>query len=125
MEPAIPDGTPLLADTAAKLKAGDLAVLHFRPELVKAGELQGSLKRLVLPPPPFVKFPFRDHPDSNVRAVIIVEMLNPPRDALLGVHRARLLPKDARYDAQRRVWHIPSLEKDLQTRKAAASGGAS
>jgi hypothetical protein len=72
--------------------AGDLVALHFRPEIVRAGELQSSLKRLVLPPPPFVKFPFKDHADSNVRAVIIVEMLNPPRRFVSMRHAARNSP---------------------------------
>jgi hypothetical protein len=130
MTPLVPDGTPALADTTAKLAAGDLALIYFRPELVKPGEFQASLKRLVLASPPFVRFPFKDHPESNVRAVIIAEMLNPPRrfvircDNLLGIHRAQLLPEDATYDFQRRVWHIPSIERELQTAKVPASGGA-
>ena len=29
------------------------------------------------PPPPWVKFPYRDHPDSEIRALLIAEQFNP------------------------------------------------
>jgi hypothetical protein len=61
-----------------KPKAGDLVVIWLRPGLVKPGEPPCMLKRLVMAPPSFVKaFPWTDHPASDVRALIIIEQLNP------------------------------------------------
>jgi hypothetical protein len=48
---------------------------------------------LVLGVPPHVKFPHKEHPDSNVAALVIAEQDNPPRqytiraDRILAMHR--------------------------------------
>ena len=51
-------------------------------------------------PPPWLKFPYRDHPDSEIRALLIAEQFNPrrsfrsPCEDLLAVHkRLGPLPK--------------------------------
>ena len=127
MEPEIPNGAKVICDKTAKPIAGDLAVLFFRPECVPAGEHSAQLKRLVLSIPPFVKFPWRDHPDSNLRPILIVEMSNPPRqfhyrcDQLLAVHKCLgLVPVDATYDASRKTYTLPtSALKDIERRTAA------
>ena len=47
-----------------------------------------------MPPPHYVKFPWREHPQSEVRALVIVEMTNPGRqfavkcEHLLGITSA-------------------------------------
>ena len=113
MAPDIPHGTPVLVRREMP-KAGDLAVLFFKPEYVPAGEHPAILKRMVLDVPPWVKFPFKEHPQSNVRAVVIVEMDNPPQqfgyrcEHLLGIHKCLgRLPADATYDEETKSWFVP------------------
>ncbi len=93
LEPDITDGTPVLVEKHGKIAPGDLVVLFFKPEHAPAGKYQAILKRLVMAPPPYVSFPWREHPESDVHALIIVEMLNPHKqfaykcEYLLGVHK--------------------------------------
>lgn len=94
LEPEVPDGTCLMFDKREPVCAGDLVVLYFRPELVAPGQHQGIVKRLVLDVPPWVRFPYGDHPDSNVQALITAEQTNPHRRyaikaaSLLAIHNA-------------------------------------
>lgn len=113
MAPAIPDGAPVLVKHETP-KAGDLAVLFFKPEHVPAGEHQAILKRMVLDVPPYVKFPFKEHPDSNVHALVVVEMDNPPKqfaykaERLLGIHKCLgRLPEGSTYDEENKSWFVP------------------
>lgn len=118
MLPNIADGSPVLCDKTQPVKAGDLVVLFFKPEHIPNGEHQAILKRLVLNVPPYVKFPFKEHPDSNVHAIVIVEMDNPPKqfgykcEHLLGIHKCLgPLPADAVYHEATKTWEVPSLAK--------------
>ena len=93
MLPDISDGAPVLIDRHEAPKPGDLVVLFFKPEHVPAGEHQAILKRLVLNVPPYVKFPWKEHPQSEVHALVVVEMTNPRKqfaykcEHLLGIHK--------------------------------------
>lgn len=93
MEPEIQEGSRLIFDKSAPYKPGDLVILWKRPELVKPGEPQAIGKRLYMAPPSWVKFPYREHPESGVCALLFAEQLNPPRnfaipcEDLLAVHR--------------------------------------
>jgi hypothetical protein len=93
MQPLFKNGTQVIADKTVPVKNGDVAVLIYRPEYVPAGLHQASLKRVVMAPPPYVKFPFREHAKSEVKAIVILEQLNPPKqfmigcDQLLAVHK--------------------------------------
>lgn len=93
LEPEIADGTKLLFDKNEPFTSGDLVVLFRRPELVRPGQHQGIVKRLVMAPPPWVTFPYKDHPKSEVRALVIAEQFNPrrqfaiPCEDLLGIHK--------------------------------------
>jgi hypothetical protein len=93
MEPDIADGAPVLVEKHGKIAPGDLVVLFFKPDHVPAGKHLAILKRLVMAPPHYVSFPWREHPKSEVHALIIVEMLNPRKkfayecEHLLGVHK--------------------------------------
>ena len=93
LEPEIADGTRLLFDKHEPFGAGDLVVLFRRPELVQPGHHQAIVKRLVMAPPPWVKFPWRENPRSEVRALVIAEQINPrrqyaiPCEDLLGIHK--------------------------------------
>ena len=93
MAPQIKDGAQAVFSKVEKPKPGDLVILYFRPELVAPGSLPASIKRLVLAPPSYVKFPWREHPDSTVHALVICEQTNPPRqyhfkcENLLAIHK--------------------------------------
>ena len=93
LEPEIADGSCLLFDKNAPYKRGDFVILFRRPELVKPGQHQAIVKRLYMAPPPWVKFPYRDNPKSDVRALIIAEQFNPratfaiPCEDLLAIHK--------------------------------------
>lgn len=93
LEPEIKNGACLMFDKNAPFKVGDFVILYRRPELVRPGEHQAIVKRLVMAPPPWIKFPYREHPDSNVRALLIAEQFNPrgcfriPCEDLLAVHK--------------------------------------
>ncbi len=79
LEPVLPDGAVALIDSREPYAVGDLVAIWRRPELVCEGEFQAVMKRLVMAPPRWVRFPWRDHPESEVRPIFVVEMLNPPR----------------------------------------------
>ncbi len=111
LEPEISDGAPVVVEKHSKIAPGDLVVLFFKPEHVPTGKHQAILMRIVLPPPSYVSFPWREHPMSDVHAVIIVEMLNPPKqfaykcEHLLGVHKcAGTVPADWIHDAKRKTY---------------------
>ena len=74
MAPGIPDGANVVVDKTAKMATGDMVVIWLRPELVTAeGQHQAQLKRLAMTVPSFVKFPHKDHPDSNVAPLLVVK----------------------------------------------------
>ncbi len=77
LEPEIRDGASLIFDKNAPFIAGDLVGIFRRPELVQPGHHQMIVKRLV--GNPGVSFPHRDHPQSEIRAMLMAEQLNPGR----------------------------------------------
>ena len=93
LEPDIPNGSKVLIERDRKIGPGDLAVLYFKPDRIPPGECNSTLKRVVMPPPHYVKFPWREHLQSDVHALVIVEMTNPGRqfavkcEHLLGIHK--------------------------------------
>ncbi len=94
LAPSIPHGAVAVVSKIEPPKAGDFVCLWFRPEFVKPGQHQTIIKRMVMAPPPFVKsFPHNEHPDSEVKALVIVEMFNPRQqlhiccDQLLAIHK--------------------------------------
>jgi len=93
LEPEIKDGDCLMFDKTVPYKAGDLVILFKRPERVQPGRLPAIVKRLVMAPPPWVKFPHVEHPNSDVHALLIAEQFNPkgsfaiPCADLLAVHK--------------------------------------
>ena len=92
LHPEFKHGDKVVIDKQGPLHAGCLAALYYRPELVPPGKLPISLKRLVTAMPP-VPLPYREHPDSEVQFIIMVEQLNPPKrwvvecEDLLAVHQ--------------------------------------
>lgn len=93
LAPKVKHGDVVVVDTTRECNAGDLVVIYFRPECVKPGQPLRMIKRLVTGMPPFVRVPHQDHPDSEVRAGIMLQMDNPARALfvqcaeLLAVHR--------------------------------------
>lgn len=57
MEPEFANGDVLLFNKDEPFSSGDLVALYLRPELVRPGQCQAAVKRLVLAPPADVKFP--------------------------------------------------------------------
>jgi hypothetical protein len=79
LDPLIPDGASVVIQKSAAYKVGDVVCIWWRPGFVKPGMYQGWLKRVRLNAPPWVKkFPYSDHPESDVKAIIVMEQLNPP-----------------------------------------------
>lgn len=94
MQPLIPDRAAVIVQKSAAFAAGDVVCVWFQPAIVKPGMPACWLKRLALGIPPWVKFPYKEHPKSEVRAVGIFEQLNPPRnyslacEHILTIHKA-------------------------------------
>ena len=80
MEPLLLEKTKVVFSKTAQWKVGDIVAVWIRPEVLRPGDLQASVKKLTMAPPFYVRsFPFKDHPESDVAAVICVESLNPRR----------------------------------------------
>ena len=99
LSPLIPDGATIAFSKLEAPKSGDFAVIWQRPGIVTNGQ-QAIVKRLAMNIPPWVKFPYKDHPQSDVLAIIMAEQLNPKRtftikcSDVLAVHKAiGYLPK--------------------------------
>jgi hypothetical protein len=72
LEPQIPDGECVLIDKTASYKPGDLVMIYRRREAVPLGQFQGQSKRLVMAPPSWVKFPYREHPATSFAAMLFL-----------------------------------------------------
>jgi hypothetical protein len=90
-------------------KAGDLAVIYFKPGREIGGQ-SAMLKRLVMAPPKYVTFPFREHPRSEVHALVILEMAHPPKrfvvecQDLLAIHKCLgPVPAGASFDPRQKM----------------------
>jgi hypothetical protein len=94
LEPVIPDRATVMIKKSETFDVGDVVVIWFRPELIAPGKPQSSLKRITMNAPPWVKFPYKDHPESDVQALIMVEQLNPPTGYrlrcadIIAIHKA-------------------------------------
>ncbi len=93
LDPLVPNGETILVDKTEPYAPGDLVVVFRKRECTPGGKFQGLVKRLVMAPPSWVKFPCRDHPQSELAALVVVETLNPPAQFayrcadLLGIHK--------------------------------------
>jgi hypothetical protein len=80
MEPLLADKCAAVFSKTAKWKVGDIVAVWMRPEVLGPGDLQASVKKLTMAPPFYVRgFPYNEHPESNVNALMCVESLNPRR----------------------------------------------
>jgi hypothetical protein len=93
MLPYIKSGEKLMFSRTEPYQRGDMVILFRRPELVKPGDHQALVKRLIVPPAPWAKFGVDRRADSNIDPMIVVEMFNPRRQMgirvsdLQGIHK--------------------------------------
>jgi hypothetical protein len=94
LAPLIPDRAAVMIKKSEPFGVGDVVCIWFRPEIIAPGTTQSWLKRVTMNAPPWVKFPYKEHPESEVSALIFVEQLNPPggytikcKD-ILAIHKA-------------------------------------
>jgi hypothetical protein len=95
LQPMIPNGAAVHLRKSEKFSAGDVVCIWFRAEFSPLGRHQAWLKRVRLNVPSWVKnLPYNDHPESDVKAIMIVEQMNPPQcysipcDRILAIHKA-------------------------------------
>jgi hypothetical protein len=93
--PLIPDRAAVMIKKSEPFGVGDVICIWFRPEIVRPGGPQSWLKRITMNAPPWVKkFPYKDHPESDVQALIMIEQLNPPTGYrikcadIIAIHKA-------------------------------------
>jgi hypothetical protein len=93
LDPVIKHGECVLIDKTQPYKPGDLVLIYRRREATPPGQFQSQLKRLIMKPPHWVKFPYREHPQSEIASLVIVEMINPQRQLafrcgdILAIHK--------------------------------------
>ena len=120
LAPEIPDGALVIVDRTEPYKPGDLVVLFRRP-LEAGGQFRAMVKRLIMAPPHWVSFPWQDHPQSDVLAMMIVEMLNPRRRLavrcadLLGIHKCLGVAPEG---AARATVAFPDADRDARLPRA-------
>lgn len=93
LAPELNDGDEVQFSSIEPPKVGDFCIFVLRPELVRPGGMQCMIKRLTMGLPPYVTLPFREHPNSDVHALVMAEQTNPRRqymircENLLAIHR--------------------------------------
>lgn len=105
LDPELMDGAFIEFSKSEAPKVGDFVILFRRPEFVAEGQTQCLIKRLATMIPPYVTWPWKEHPESEVRALVFVEQLNPPRiyqvrcSDLLAIHKCvgTLAPDEVRW----------------------------
>lgn len=89
MEPVAPEGSLAVFDSGEPVARGCLAALFYRPEVVPSGRQPVQLKLLMTAPSPYMRFPYRQHPDSTVEDVLLCSQRNPAE--IISVRCADLL----------------------------------
>lgn len=102
LEPTFMDGCALLFSKTETFRLDDFVVIHLKPEFVREGSPQATVKQVVLcvrPPAPGTD-PSRI---SNIAPCLVVQQLNPKRsytipwDCILAVHKCMgLVPENVR-----------------------------
>ena len=117
LEPVMFDGDMALVSPTELPQVGDLVVLYS----VKGGT--PWLKRLVMAP----LFPVgKLHPDSDVVPIVVVEMLNPPKQFMIGSDRLSAMHRVVgmiRKDEVEALRNLPAqpVPKPARRRKAVAA----
>jgi hypothetical protein len=98
LEPFLPDGASVALQKTATYTVGDIVCIWWQSEFIKPGMRPGWLKRIRLNAPPWVKkYPYSDHPGSDVGALIVLEQLNPPRTYSVPCSHIRAIHKAIGY----------------------------
>jgi hypothetical protein len=98
LEPLVPDGASVVLQKSAAYTVDDIVCIWWRPEFVTPGRYQGWLKRVRMAAPPWVKkYPYNDHPESDVGAVIVMEQLNPSQCYAVPCNRIHAIHKAVAY----------------------------
>jgi hypothetical protein len=94
LAPLIPDRAAVMIKKSEPFGVDDVVCIWFRPGIIAPGCPQSWLKRVTMNVPPWVKFPYKEHPESEVSALIMVEQLNPPTGYrircadIIAIHKA-------------------------------------
>lgn len=89
LEPLLHDGTALVMQKSADYTVGDVVCVHWRDETRTPW-----IKRLKVAAPPWVaSFPYRESPKSEVKALVVLEQMNPigwyavPCEEIYAIHK--------------------------------------
>jgi len=91
MSPLYEDGVPIIVSSTAVCGAGDVVIVHMKPEFVKPGGFEAIVKRLTHDLYG-TTFPW-DPTGSDVIIPVTLEQLNPPRrhyipyDRIAAIHK--------------------------------------
>ena len=95
LEPMIPNGAAVMLRKSESYGVGDVVAIWLKPEAVRPGAHPVVLKRVTMKAPQWVKrFPYADHPESELVAIMTVEQLSPPASYtiicsnILAIHKA-------------------------------------
>jgi len=92
MVPEILDGQKIIVSKTEEVKRGDTVCLWLKSQSRPEG-YSALVKKVAMLPPPHVTFPYAEHPESEVVALVFVEQINPPRayqfrcDQILAMHK--------------------------------------
>ncbi|MDR6104029.1 hypothetical protein QE369_004226 [Agrobacterium larrymoorei] len=94
MSPLYEHGQTLVFSKSAPLRSGEPVLMFRKPEATPLGENPMLFKQLLFAPPRayWEGTPAGRSAEGNVKALVVVKMLNPPRvltfaaDDLLGIH---------------------------------------
>jgi hypothetical protein len=89
LEPIFSDGACLVFSKSEPVEAGDFVGIWLKPEILKEGELQRRVKRLLFGIWPGMTFPFTLSEHDGVEPIVVLEMLNPPK--MLQVRASHIL----------------------------------
>ena len=94
LAPLIPDRAAVMIKKSEPFGVGDVVCIWFRPEVIVPGGPQSWLKRITMNAPPWVKFPYKDHPEFDVQGFDDGRATEPPMGYrikcadILAVHKA-------------------------------------
>jgi len=92
MVPEILDGQKIIVSKSEEIRRGDTVCLWLKNPSQPKG-YSALVKKVAMLPPPHVTFPYTEHPESEIVALVFVEQINPPRayqfrcDQVLAMHK--------------------------------------
>jgi len=92
MVPEILDGQKIIVSKSEEIRRGDTVCLWLKNPSQPQG-YSALVKKVAMLPPPHVTFPYTEHPESEIVALVFVEQINPLRtyqfrcDQILAMHK--------------------------------------